>query len=107
MLVPVRIRKLTGDDAARYFPARHQQDVAEYVDALRGLGAGDVAEVQVGDVGEHAMKRRLTTAAKQLGMTLQWAKKADRPGVIGFRVKEAKPASAPKRRGRPPQTSSA
>ena len=104
--MPFTIRKLSGDDAARYFPARPLQDLTEYQDALRALNPDDVAEVQLGDVSQRAMKRRLTTAAKPLGITLQYSTQSAE-GSIGFRVKQAvSPTATPKRRGRPPKNAS-
>jgi hypothetical protein len=103
--MPITLRKLTGDDAGRYFPSSRGSaslDISEYVEALRGLGAGDIAEVEPGEVTDRATKRRLTMAAKELGLTLQWSKQLMGDGSIGFRVKTAaNPVTTPKRRGRP------
>ena len=38
--VPVSIRKLSSDEAAKVFPKRGQMDLSEYADALRELRAG-------------------------------------------------------------------
>jgi hypothetical protein len=41
---------------------------------LKGLVVGDVIEVDTREVGERATKRRLTIAAKQLGVRIRYAR---------------------------------
>src|SRR5207237_9575096 len=65
--VPVQIRKLSSDEAAKVFPKRGQMDLSEYTDALRELQPGDAAEIELGPLSSRALKRRLGQAAKQTG----------------------------------------
>src|SRR5437868_13638414 len=65
--VPVQIRKLSSDEAAKVFPKRGQMDLSEYTDALRELQPGDAAEIELGSPSRRALKRRLGAAAKETG----------------------------------------
>jgi hypothetical protein len=97
----VAIRKLPPDEALRVFPQRRQQDLSEYVTALRGLGAGEAASVDRQGISDRALKRRLSLAAKQLGYRLKWSRQAS-PELLYFQVAGTSPAKAPtgRRRGR-------
>src|SRR5919202_5813063 len=99
--MPIAIRKLTQEEALRIFPRRRQQDLSEYVDALRNLEPGEVAEIERQDLSDRAIKRRLGQAAKQLGYRLKWSRQAS-PELLYFQVMGTAPAKAPtgRRRGR-------
>ncbi len=56
--MPVSIRKLSSDEAAKVFPKRGQMDLSEYADALRELSPGDAAEIQVREARGAAPKAR-------------------------------------------------
>src|SRR5687767_5937184 len=53
--MPVQIRKLGADEAARVFPKRGQMDLSEYADALRELKPGDAAEIDLGNLSSRAL----------------------------------------------------
>jgi hypothetical protein len=103
----ITIRKVTGENAQRYFPAWGERglDLTDYLEALRGLAFGDIAEVEPGNVTARATKRRLTMAARQLGMTLQWSRQLMGGRSIAFRVRRVSEMGAtPMRRGRQPKS---
>jgi hypothetical protein len=97
--VPVQIRKLAPDEAAKVFPKRGQMDLSEYADALREFSPGDAAEIELGGLTSRALKRRLGQAAKQTGLSLKWARDSG-GGVLRFQVREARTAQARARNGR-------
>ena len=72
--MPVTLRRLSQDEAARAFPRRGQMDLAEYTEALHGLQIGDSAELDLGNLSVRAAKRRLGQAATQVGYRLKWAR---------------------------------
>jgi hypothetical protein len=72
--VPLRIRKLSQDEAAQAFPRSGQIDLSEYVAAVRSLQPGDTAVMDLSDLTSRAAKRRLGQAAAQLGRRLRWAR---------------------------------
>ncbi len=108
--MPINLRKLTSEEIRRYFPSGGLRlPQAEYIEALRGLKPGDVVEAVRGNVTSRAFKRRLTLAAKHLGLSLKYAKEAGEEAVR-FQVREprkprkALPAAGmTRRRGRPPK----
>jgi hypothetical protein len=106
--MPINLRKLTETETARFFPRGVSIPQAEYIEALRGLKPGDVAEAVRGNVSSRAFKRRLTLAAKHLGLALRYAREASQEAVR-FQVRQprgtkpALPEPAPRRRGRPPK----
>ena len=107
--MPINIRRLTQDETSKFFPRGIGVPQVEYIDALRGLRPGDVAEAVRGNVSGRAFKRRLTLAAKHLGLALHYAKEAGEEAVR-FQVRQprtqpplALPEGTPKRRGRPPK----
>jgi hypothetical protein len=103
--VPVQIRKLSSDEAAKVFPKRGQMDLSEYADALRELQPGDAAEIELAGLSSRALKRRLGQAAKQTGYSLKWARDGG-GGVLRFQVREARgmqPKARNGRRGRRPR----
>ena len=103
----VTIRKLSDAESAAYFGRPGAQARSAYVDALRELDEGDAAEITLGDVSARATKSRLSRAAKQLGLTLTYAKTPS-DGVLYVRVQAAKPVAAARRpRGRPPKSARA
>ncbi len=83
--MPIRMRKLNQDEAARAFPRRGQMDLSEYVDALTALQPGDAAAMELGDLTARAAKRRLGQAANRLGHRLRWAHATDTL-VVSFQV---------------------
>jgi hypothetical protein len=97
--VPVSIRKLTNDEAAKVFPKRGQMDLSEYADALSELQPGDAAEIELGALSSRALKRRLGQAAKQTGFSLKWARDGG-TGVLRFQVREARGTVTRARNGR-------
>ena len=97
--MPVQIRKLAPDEAAKVFPKRGQMDLSEYADALREFSPGDAAEIELGGLTSRALKRRLGQAAKQTGLSLKWARDSG-GGVLRFQVREARTAQARARNGR-------
>ena len=110
--MPIDIRKLTQEEAARFFPRGVSAPAAEYIEALRGLRPGDYAEAFKGNITSRAFKRRLTLAAKHLGLALKYAKEAG-DEAIRFQVRPPRqpraqralpPGDAPRRRGRPPKS---
>ena len=72
--MPLQIRKLNEDDAAKAFPRHGQMDLSEYVEAVGDLQPGDTAAMDLGDLTTRAAKRRLGQAATQLGRRLRWAR---------------------------------
>ena len=97
--MPVQIRKLSSDEAAKVFPKRGQMDLSEYSDALRELQPGDAAEIELGSLSSRALKRRLGQAAKQTGYSLKWARDSG-TGVLRFQVRESRGAQPRPRNGR-------
>jgi hypothetical protein len=97
--MPVQIRKLSSDEAAKVFPKRGQMDLSEYTDALRELQPGDAAEIELGPLSSRALKRRLGQAAKQTGYSLKWARDGG-TGVLRFQVREVRGTTAKPRNGR-------
>ena len=83
--MPLQIRKLGQDEAAKAFPRRGQMDLSEYVEAVSGLQPGDTAAMDLGDLTTRAAKRRLGQAATQLGRRLRWARATDTE-VVYFQV---------------------
>jgi hypothetical protein len=90
----VAIRKLTVEEAARAFPGRREQDVAEYLAALRQVEPGESAEVALNGLSSRALKRRLGQAAAQLGVHLKWARAASPTGLY-FQVTPQRTATGP------------
>src|SRR6267378_5637093 len=97
--MPVQIRKLSTDEAAKVFPKRGQMDLSEYADALRELSPGDAAEIDLAGLSSRALKRRLGQAAKQTGYSLKWARDSG-SGQLRFQVREARGAQPKARNGR-------
>ncbi len=93
----VQLRKLTNEEATRYFPRRGQMDLSEYTEALRGLSPGDAAEIDLAGLTPRALKRRLGQAAKQSGVALKWARESS-GSSLRFQVRE--PQAARPRNGR-------
>src|ERR687888_682939 len=96
----VAIRKLSPEEARRVFPRRGQQDLSEYVDALRELAPGEAAQIERQGLSDRAIKRRLGQAAKGLGYRLKWGRQS-RPDGLYFQVvgtTSAKPTNGRRRR---------
>jgi hypothetical protein len=89
----VAIRKLPADEALRVFPQRCEQDLSEYVNALRDLEPGEAASVERQGISDRALKRRLSLAAKQLEYRLKWSRQAS-PELLYFQVVGTAPATA-------------
>ena len=93
--MPLQIRKLNEDEAAKAFPRHGQMDLSEYVEAVGDLQPGDTAAMDLGDLTTRAAKRRLGQAATQLGRRLRWAPATD-TDVVYFQVLAVAP---PRSRG--------
>ncbi len=89
----VKIRKLAPEEAQRAFPRRGQQDLSEYVAALRDVRPGEAAGIDREGLSDRAIKRRLGLAAKQLGYRLKWARQSG-PERLYFQVIGTPPAQA-------------
>src|SRR5919206_1453397 len=101
----VRLRKLAPEEVQRAFPRRGQQDLSDYMAALGELQPGEAAAIERAGLSDRAIKRRLGTAAKQLGYRLKWARQHS-PEALYFQVAGA-PAARPtngrrRRRATPP-----
>jgi hypothetical protein len=97
----VRIRKLAPEEAQRVFPRRGQQDLSEYVAALRDLQPGEAAGIDREGLSDRAIKLRLGLAAKPLGYRLRWARQAG-PEQLYFQVVGTPPTKATNGRRRRP-----
>ena len=73
------------------FPRHGQQDLSEYVAALRDVQPGEAAGIEREGLSDRAIKRRLGLAAKQLGYQLKWARQSD-PEQLYFQVIGTPPA---------------
>jgi hypothetical protein len=91
--MPVSLRKLAPEEAQRAFPRRGQQDLSEYVAALRDLHPGEAAGIERAGLSDRTIKRRLGMAAKQLGYRLKWARRAEAE-VLYFQVIGTPPTKA-------------
>lgn len=106
--MPITVRKLSDQEAASTFPRGSNINLGEYVEALRGLRPGDAAEALRGNLTSRTFKRRLTLAAKHLGLALRYAKEAGEEAVR-FQVRQPRAGTTPalpagqRRRGRPPK----
>jgi hypothetical protein len=100
----VKLRKLAPDEAQRAFPRRGQQDLSDYLAALRELQAGEAAAIEPTGLSDRAIKRRLGGAAKQLGYRLRWARQSS-PETLYFQVVAAPAPKPADRRGRRRTTS--
>ena len=69
----ISIRKLGPEEVQRVFPRRGQQDLSEYVAALREIEPGEAASIDRQGLSDRAIKRRLGQAAKSLGYLLKWS----------------------------------
>jgi hypothetical protein len=83
--MPIAIRKLDAEEAARAFARGGQLDLSEYADALTGLRAGDAIAVSMDHLSNRTLKRRFRLAAKQLGYRITWAKQVG-DGEVYLRV---------------------
>ena len=72
----ISIRKLPPEEAQRVFPRRGQQDLSEYVAALRDIKPGEAAGTDRQGLSDRAIKRRLGQAAKSLGYRLKWSRQS-------------------------------
>ena len=96
----VAIRKLTPEEATRAFPLRRQQDLSEYLTALRQLRPGESAEAALDGLSSRALKRRFSQAAAQLGFRLKWARTPSQSGVyVQVLPGRTPPSSAARRPG--------
>ena len=87
------IRKLAPEEAQRAFPRRGQQDLSEYVAALRDIEPGEAASIDRQGLSDRAIKRRLGQAAKSLGYRLKWSRQSS-PEELYFQVVGTPPAGA-------------
>jgi hypothetical protein len=81
-----RFRTLSPEETAQMQSRRGRSvDLTEYLAALRELSQGQVGEASLtDDEKKSTVKRRLTSAAKQLGKTLRYRRSGDR--VVVFEV---------------------
>jgi hypothetical protein len=80
-------KSLSERESQGYFLKRGQMDLTQYESFLSSLKSGDMAQATPQDgESEHAIKRRLTVAAKDQGKQLQYSKRAPEGSVV-FRVK--------------------
>src|ERR687886_111000 len=96
----ISIRKLGPEEVQRVFPRRAQQDLSEYVAALREIEPGEAASIDRQGLSDRAIKRRLGQAAKGLGYRLKWSRQS-RPDGLYFQVvgtTSAKPTNGRRRR---------
>src|ERR687884_123236 len=87
------IRKLAPEEAQRAFPRRGQQDLSEYVAALRELEPGEAASIHRQGLSDRAIKRRLGQAAKSLGYRLKWSRQSS-PEELYFQLVGTPPTRA-------------
>ena len=78
----VRLCKLAPDEAQRAFPRRGQQDLSDSMAALGELQPGEAGAIERADLSDRAIKRRLGSAAKQLGYRPTWARQHPRGAVL-------------------------
>jgi hypothetical protein len=107
--MPIQVRKLSDQEAARAFARRGRTVLAAGVAALRRLHPGEAAAVALGPLSARAAKRRLGRAAQQAGYRLRWAR-ADAGATLHVQVLAAGPPSTPsngRRRGARTATASA
>src|ERR687885_184217 len=78
----ISIRKLAPEEAQRAFPRRGQQDLSEYVAALREIEPGEAASIDRQGLSDRAIKRRLGQAAKSLGYRLKWRPAVQSRGAV-------------------------
>src|ERR687884_1638131 len=74
----ISIRKLAPEEGQRVFPRRGQQDLSEYVAALREIKPGEAASIDRQGLSDRAIKRRLRQAAKSLGYRVKWSRQSSR-----------------------------
>ena len=95
----ISIRKLAPEEAQRAFPRRGQQDLSEYVAALREIEPGEAVSIDRQGLSDRAIKRRLGQAAKSLGYRLKWSRQSSPEElylqVLGSPRAQAATCSAP------------
>jgi hypothetical protein len=89
----ISIRKLGPEEAQRAFPRRGQQDLSEYVAALREIEPGEAASIDRQGLSDRAIKRRLGQAAKSLGYRLKWSRQSS-PNELYLQVVGTPPTKA-------------
>ena len=72
----ISIRKLAPEEVQRVFPRRGQQDLSEYVAALREIEPGEAASIDRQGLSDRAIKRRLGQAARSLGYRMKWSRQS-------------------------------
>ena len=79
-----RFRTLSPEETAKLQTRRGRSvDLTEYLAALRDLAPGQVGEAALAeDEKKSTVKRRLTSAAKQLGKSLRYRRSGDRMVVF-------------------------
>ena len=104
----ISIRKLAPEEAQRAFPRRGQQDLSEYVAALREIEPGEAASIERQGLSDRAIKRRLGQAAKSLGYRLKWSRQSS-PEELYLQVVGTPPVRATngRRRRRAPAAEAA
>ena len=89
----ISIRKLALEEAQRAFPRRGQQDLSEYVAALREIRPGEAASIDRQGLSDRAIKRRLGQAATSLGYRSKWSRQSSPEGLY-FQVVGTPPTKA-------------
>ena len=89
----ISIRKHAPEEAQRAFPRRGQQDLSEYVAALREIKPGEAASIDRHGLSDRAIKRRLGQAAKSLGYRLKWSRQSS-PEELYLQVRGSPRAQA-------------
>jgi hypothetical protein len=89
----ISIRKLGPEEVQRVFPRRGQQDLSEYVAALREIKPGEAASIDRQGLSDRAIKRRLGQAAKSLGYRVKWSRQSS-PEELYLQVLEFPPPQA-------------
>lgn len=85
-----RLSKAEADELFRRRPPRPSIDLTEYVEFLKSLRAGAAGRITLQkDETSRVVKRRLTTAAKQIGRRLRY-RKTDDAKLVLFRVAKSK-----------------
>jgi hypothetical protein len=81
-----RFRTLSPEETAKLQTRRGRSvDLTDYLAALRDLALGQVGEAALGDEEKKStVKRRLTSAAKQMGRSLRYRRSGDR--IVIFEV---------------------
>lgn len=73
----VRLRRLTDEEAARYFGVKRRAERRAYVEALQDLAPGDAVEMVLQGQSRRSVKRYVQLAARDLQLTVVWSRVRD------------------------------